>query len=109
MFHLLNDFARIPLCGIISTYNIKGNENIGPRILPKLLKTRSVIKGFIVGDYREQFDKGRQDLAKWLSQGKLKYEETITEGFENVPKAFLELFSGKNRGKQLVKVCETSK
>ncbi|MFW5432984.1 NADP-dependent oxidoreductase [Paenibacillus apiarius] len=105
---LLNDFARIPLCGAISSYNSKGNEDLGPRMQPKLLKTRSLIKGFIVSDYRERFDEGHQELADWLSQGKLKYEETITDGFENVPQAFLNLFTGKNLGKQLVKVSDPS-
>lgn len=109
VLHFLNDFAHIALCGTISAYNTKENEDIGPRIQPKLLKTRSIIKGFIISDYRERFDEGLRDLAEWLSQGKLKHDETITEGFENVPKAFLDLFEGKNLGKQLVKVCEPSK
>ncbi|SIS03765.1 NADPH2:quinone reductase/hypothetical protein [Peribacillus simplex] len=106
---LLNDFARVPLCGIISSYNKNPNEDVGPRIQPLLLKTHSLIKGFLVGDYRERFEEGYRDLTKWLSQGKLKSEETIIEGFENVPKAFLDLFEGKNLGKQLVKVSESSK
>ncbi|KEK23361.1 NADP-dependent oxidoreductase [Bacillus gaemokensis] len=106
---LLNDFARIPLCGAISAYNTAENEDIGPRIQPQLLKTRSLIKGFIVGEYSERFDEGRRDIAEWLSQGKIKYEETITQGFENVPNAFFNLFTGKNVGKQLVKVSSPSR
>ncbi|MFC7391995.1 NADP-dependent oxidoreductase [Scopulibacillus cellulosilyticus] len=108
VLNCLNDFARIPLCGAISSYNADENEDFGPRIQPKLLKTHSMIKGFIVGDYSNDFARGIQDLAEWLSQGKLKYKETIVEGFENVPDAFLGLFEGKNLGKQLVKVSEPS-
>ncbi|WP_248924757.1 NADP-dependent oxidoreductase [Paenibacillus hamazuiensis] len=102
---LLNDFARIPLCGTISSYNNKDTD-VGPRIQPKLLKTRSLLKGFIITDYAERFDEGLGELAGWLSEGKLKYNETVTTGFENTPNAFLDLFKGKNVGKLLVKVSD---
>ncbi|MBM7644090.1 NADPH-dependent curcumin reductase CurA [Scopulibacillus daqui] len=108
VLNCLNDFARVPLCGAISSYNIPEHEDLGPRIQPNLLKTRSMIKAFIIGDYSKDFDKGIKDLAEWLSQGKLKYKETMIEGFENVPKAFLGLFEGKNLGKQLVKISDPS-
>ncbi|MRG85109.1 NADP-dependent oxidoreductase [Salinibacillus xinjiangensis] len=104
---LLNDFARVPVCGAISAYNITSlKEDMGPRVQPMLIKSRALMKGFIVTDYAKQFREGAQDLAKWLSEGKLKYEETIVDGFENVPQAFLDLFKGKNLGKQLVKVSD---
>ncbi|GIO32855.1 MULTISPECIES: NADP-dependent oxidoreductase [Paenibacillus] len=105
---LLNNFARVPLCGSISSYNGE-NEAFGPSIQPKLLKTRSTMKGFLITDYEERFDEGLRHLAEWLFAGKLKYEETIAEGFENAPRAFLDLFAGKNVGKQLVKVSDPSK
>ncbi|MDQ0298330.1 NADPH-dependent curcumin reductase CurA [Salibacterium salarium] len=101
----LNDFARIPVCGAISSYN-KTEEDVGQRVQPTLVKSRALIQGFIVGDYAPRFQEGSEKLATWLSEGKLKYEETIVEGFENIPKAFLGLFSGENLGKQLVKVSE---
>jgi len=103
---LLNDYARIPLCGAISSYNSTG-EDLGPRIQSQLIKTRSLIKGFVFADYAARTNEGLQDLVKWLSEGKLKYEETIVEGFEYVPQAFLQLFEGKNLGKMLVKVNES--
>ncbi|MFD1334602.1 NADP-dependent oxidoreductase [Oceanobacillus iheyensis] len=105
---LLNDFARIPLCGAISTYNLKPGEDHGPSILPKILKTRTTMKGFIVSDYQEQFPEAIKDLAKWVAEDKLSYEVTTVDGFENTPTAFLDLFEGKNKGKQLVKVSEIS-
>ncbi|QHS23204.1 NADP-dependent oxidoreductase [Virgibacillus sp. MSP4-1] len=104
---LLNDFARVPVCGAISSYNITSlSEDMGPRIQPKLIKTRALMKGFIVSDYAPRFKEAARDLGQWLSEGKLKYEETIVEGFENVPQAFIGLFKGENLGKQIVKVFQ---
>ncbi|WP_373894634.1 NADP-dependent oxidoreductase [Virgibacillus natechei] len=102
---LLNDFARIPLCGAISSYN-RTDGDLGPRIQPNLIKSRALIKGFVIGDYADRFGEGTGELVNWLSEGKLKYKENIVEGFENVPQAFLGLFKGENLGKQLVKVSE---
>ncbi|MBB3110822.1 hypothetical protein FHS18_002889 [Paenibacillus phyllosphaerae] len=101
----LNDHARIPLCGAISSYNATDGD-LGPRMQTKLIKTRSLMKGFVLSDYASRMQEGAKALAQWLSEGKLKYEETIVEGFENVPQAFLGLFKGENIGKQLVKVTE---
>ncbi|WLR53344.1 NADP-dependent oxidoreductase [Bacillus tianshenii] len=106
VFTQLNDFSRIPVCGAISAYNLPAGEDIGPRIQTTLIKTRALMKGFIVGDYMDRWPEATKDLAQWLQQGKLKYEETISEGFEKIPEAFLGLFKGENMGKQLVKVAE---
>ena len=62
------------------------------------------MKGFIISDYASRFPEGVMQLAQWLGAGKLKYAETIVEGFENTPQAFIGLFSGENLGKQIVKV-----
>ncbi len=105
VLNTLNKHARIPVCGAISSYNAVG-EDLGPRVQSKLIKSSALMKGFIVGDYSSQFLDGAQQLAEWLKSGKLKYEETIIEGFENIPQAFIGLFEGKNLGKQLVKVAD---
>ncbi len=102
---MLNKHARIPVCGAISSYNAIG-ENLGPRVQSKLIKSSALMKGFIVGDYSNQFLDGALQLADWLKSGKLKYEETVIDGFENIPQAFIGLFEGKNLGKQLVKVAD---
>ncbi|SFC86804.1 hypothetical protein SAMN05443252_107136 [Bacillus sp. OV322] len=102
VFTLLNKNARIPLCGSISSYNVEG-EDLGPRIQTAMIKTSALMKGFTVGDYASRFKEGAAQLGKWLQEGKLQYEETIIEGFENTPEAFLGLFKGTNLGKQLVK------
>jgi NADPH-dependent curcumin reductase CurA len=98
----LDFHARIALCGQIAHYNdIKPPE--GRTILPHLL-TRSVrLQGFIVSNYSDRFREATEHLTRWLNEGKLKYTETIIEGFDKLPEAFLGLFGGMNQGKMLVK------
>ncbi|MWV46388.1 zinc-binding dehydrogenase [Paenibacillus sp. HJL G12] len=103
VINLLNDYARIPLCGAISSYNSTDGD-MGPRIQSKIIKTRSLMKGFVLGDYASRQQEGLTQLGKWLSEGKLKYEETIVDGFDHIIDAFLQLFQGTNLGKMLVKV-----
>ena len=98
----LDFHARIALCGQISQYN-NSKPYIGYSILPHLL-TRSVkLQGFIVRDYGSRFPEAELQLSLWQKAGKLKYTETIIEGFDKLPEAFLGLFSGRNLGKMLVK------
>jgi NADPH:quinone reductase len=95
--------ARIVLCGQISLYNATETP-VGPRLQPILLSRSALMQGFIVGDFKENFSEGMQQLSQWVKEGKLKYEETIIEGFDKLPDALLGLFSGKNKGKMIVKV-----
>lgn len=107
VYRLVNKFARIIICGQISLYNVT-TPPVGPRVEPILLTKSCLMKGFIVSDYANRFDEAARGLAKWLQEGKLKYEENIIEGFENLPEAFLGLFKGENTGKQLVKISDRS-
>ena len=100
---LINNNARIVLCGQISLYNEK-HIPMGPRIQPQLLTHSAMMKGFIVRNYADRFDEGLSQLAVWLKEKKLKYAENIVEGLENTPNAFIGLFAGENLGKQIVKV-----
>ncbi|MFB4168411.1 NADP-dependent oxidoreductase [Virgibacillus sp. JSM 102003] len=102
---LLNKFARIPVCGAISAYNNK-EADIGLRVQSYLIKSSALMQGFTVGDYASRFKEGSEALAGWLQAGKIQYEETITEGFENTIDAFLDLFQGANVGKAIVKVSD---
>ena len=95
--------ARIIICGQISIYNLD-KPDVGPRTQPYLLINSAFMKGFIITDYAPRFAEGVMQMAQWLAAGKLKYAESIAEGFENTPQAFIGLFSGENLGKQLVKV-----
>lgn len=106
VFFQLNFHARVALCGQIAHYNATEVE-YGPRFLSYLLTRSVLLKGFIVGDYKDRFEEGKRDLTKWFSEGKLKYRENIVDGLENAPKAFLGLFSGENIGKQLVRVKQS--
>ena len=99
----INHFARIIICGAISLYN-ETSQPVGPRIQPILLKNKALMKGFIIGDYAALFPRASAQMAEWLKEKKLTYEETIVKGFENIPGAFLDLFEGKNKGKMIVEV-----
>jgi hypothetical protein len=105
VYDRLNKHARIAVCGQISTYNATETP-VGPRPEGKLLKTSTKLQGFIVSDYLSRWPEGVRQLGEWYGQGKLKFEETITEGFDQIPAAFLGLFRGENTGKALVKVAE---
>ncbi len=105
VFGLLSLRARVVVCGQIAHYNAK-NPPRGPRFLTTVLINRVRVEGFIVYDYRERFPMALAALQQWMSEGKLKTRETVVEGIENAPKAFLGLFTGANTGKMLVKVGE---
>ncbi|WP_143310952.1 NADP-dependent oxidoreductase [Chitinophaga vietnamensis] len=99
----LNFHARVPLCGQIALYNATELPN-GPRPQP-LLVTRSILmQGFVIGNYASRFEEGFKALFAWVKAGKLKYTETVEEGFDHLPEALLGLFSGRNSGKMIVKV-----
>ena len=100
---LITNGARIIICGQISMYNsIEPPTGLRPQ--PYLLVNSAMMKGFIVSQYASRFGEGIKQLAEWFMSGKLKHAETIVEGFENTPQAFIGLFSGENLGKQIVKV-----
>jgi NADPH-dependent curcumin reductase len=101
----LNDFSRMPLCGLISTYN--ATEPVpGPYNFDNLLMRRTLVKGFIVIDYYPRFAEGIQQMAQWLMEGKLKFETDVVEGLEHAPASLSRLFEGKNLGKLVVKVSD---
>ena len=99
----INQFGRIIVCGAISTYNATEMPT-GPRVEGFLIKKSILMQGFIVSDFSDKFPEGIQYLGLWLKEGKLKFEETVVEGFESIPQAFIDLFTGKNTGKMIVKV-----
>ncbi|MBC7464504.1 MAG: NADP-dependent oxidoreductase [Bdellovibrio sp.] len=98
----INFHGRIVLCGQIALYNAK-EIPMGPRIQPYLLTRSILMQGFTIGNFSEHFAEGTAALDGWLKEGKLKSSQTIVEGFAELPKALLGLFSGKNIGKMIVK------
>ncbi len=99
----LNKFSRIVVCGSIAVYN-ETTVPTGPRVEPILIKNSVLMQGFIVSNFANQFPEAIQQLGEWLKNGKIKHAETIVDGFENTPQAFIDLFSGMNKGKMIVQV-----
>ena len=99
----INKFARLVICGAISIYN----ETELPKsisIQPFLIKNSALMQGFIVFNYAEKYPEAMKQLSEWLAEGKLTNTETVVEGFDTIPQAFLDLFEGKNKGKMIVKI-----
>jgi hypothetical protein len=101
---LVNPFARIPLCGLVSQYNAT-EMPAGPN-WSVLLVNRVLVKGFIVSDHLDRLPAFLADVSGWVREGRIKYREDIVEGLENAPQAFIGLLQGKNFGKLIVKVGE---
>ncbi|CAM3606164.1 NADP-dependent oxidoreductase [Zobellia roscoffensis] len=99
----INHFARMIICGAISVYN---NTELpkSVSVQPFLVKNSALMQGFIVFNYQEKYPEALKQLSTWLAEDKLTYSETIVEGFENIPQAFIDLFDGKNKGKMVVKI-----
>jgi len=104
---LLNNFARIPVCGLIAHYNAAGLPP-GPDHLPLLMRAilakRLTFQGFIYFDYASQFPDFSKDMKAWLAEGRIKYREDITDGLENAPRELIRLLRGENFGKKVIRV-----
>ena len=98
----MNAFSRIAVCGLISQYN--ATEPYGVKAIQSILTNRIKVQGFIVSDRMELWAKALPELAGWVAAGRIKYRETVTEGLENAPRAFIGLLKGENLGKQLVRL-----
>jgi NADPH-dependent curcumin reductase CurA len=100
---LLNDFARIPVCGLIAQYNAS-TPIPGPDMF-SVLRKRLLLRGFIVWDFAAKQADFLRDASAWVRTGRLKYREDIVEGLEKAPASFLGVLQGKNFGKMLVRVA----
>ncbi len=100
---LLNDFARIPVCGLIAQYNAT-SPMPGPDMF-SVLRKRLLMRGFIVSDFAMKQADFLRDVGEWVRSGRLKYREDIVDALENAPASFLGLLQGKNFGKMLVKIA----
>jgi len=97
----INKFARIAVCGAISLYN--GDAPSSGLPIPSVLLTKSALmQGFIVSNFADKFPAAIKQLKAWVKEGKLVSYETIENGFDHIPQAFLDLFDGKNKGKMIV-------
>jgi NADPH-dependent curcumin reductase CurA len=96
----MNPFGRIPLCGVISQYNAA--QPYGVKNTRSLLINRIKLQGFLVFDYSARWPAAIEVLSQWVSEGKIKYRETVAAGLQSAPEAFIGMLAGKNFGKQIV-------
>jgi NADPH-dependent curcumin reductase CurA len=99
----LRTYGRIVACGSISRYN-EVEPTPGPRNMFLVVTKRLRIQGYIITDHYDRFGEFARQAAEWVGDGRLRYRETVVEGIENAPNAFLGLLRGENIGKMLVKV-----
>src|SRR5947207_2793204 len=108
VFPLLNPFARIPVCGLISIYNatsLSAGSVLLPHLMRAILTKRLMIRGFIVWDFSARYEDFMRDVSSWLREGRIKYREDVVEGLDNAPRALIGLLRGENFGKLLVHVA----
>ena len=99
----MNMFGRIPCCGMISQYNNQGPAP-GPSNMTLIVGKRIKLQGFIVSDFAEDTENFYRDFKQWRDEGRIKWQESIVQGIENAPEAFIRLFTGANQGKMLVEL-----
>lgn len=99
----MHDFGRIVCCGMISQYN-KAKPDPGPHNLFQVIGKRLRMQGFLVFDHEDLRPQFYEDMSRWIQEGRLKWEETVVEGLEHAPEAFIDLFGGENLGKMVVRI-----
>ena len=107
---LLNAFARMPVCGVVSWYNLAGlpeGPDFGPAIMGTILRMKVTVQGFIISDSfpPSLFKAFIRDMTLWLESGEVKYKEQIINGLEHAPAALNDLLVGNSFGKMVVKVA----
>lgn len=106
----LNDYARVPVCGVIAHYNdtaVPPGPNRLPWMMSIVLQRRVRVQGFIILDhYADRFDTFRREMGEWVASGRVKLREDVVDGLENAPQAFIGLLEGRNFGKLVVRVAE---
>ncbi|CAG5959809.1 unnamed protein product [Menidia menidia] len=103
----MKDFGRVAVCGSISTYNDAKHET-GPYPLIKINMKQLKIEGFMQSRWEHEHPEGLRKLMGWLKQGKLKFQEHVTKGFDNMPAAFMGMLQGENLGKAVISSRSTS-
>lgn len=100
-----NKFARVPVCGMISQYNLEQPE--GVHNLMQLIGKDLTMKGFIIGNHFQEIGQSFQkDMTQWLKEEKVQYAEDVASGLETAPKAFIRMLKGENIGKQVVHIAD---
>jgi NADPH-dependent curcumin reductase CurA len=104
---LLNNFARIPVCGLIAHYNATelpaGTDRV-PMVMQSILVKRLTFRGFIVWDFAAQYPDFLRDVSGWVREGRVKYREDLTDGLANAQRELIGLLKGENFGKKIIRV-----
>ena len=109
VFPLLNNFARVPVCGQIATYNaaeMPAGTLRTSTLTRAILTKRLTLRGFIVSDFAARQNDFLRDVSAWLREGRIKYREDVVDGIEKAPRALIGLLRGENFGKMLVRVSQ---
>jgi NADPH-dependent curcumin reductase CurA len=104
VLRLVNPFARIPLCGMISQYNLETPEP-GPRSMMNMVGNRVLMQGFIISDHFDKYPAFLAEVGGWLRTGRIKHEVTVVDGIGQAVEAFMGLFRGDNLGKMVVRLA----
>jgi NADPH-dependent curcumin reductase CurA len=107
VFPLLNNFARVPVCGLVANYNdtkLPDGPDRTTMVMRAVLSRRLTLRGFIVTDFADHAEDFRRDVGAWLREGQIKYREDVVDGLENAPEAFIGLLKGRNFGKLLIRM-----
>ena len=100
----MNLLGRIAVCGMISAYNTFGAVSAPVTTLSNIIYGRVNIRGFVAPDFPHLREPFEEEMTHWLKEGKVTYQETIMDGIQNAPRAFIGLLNGANTGKMLVKL-----
>ena len=106
---LLNAFARMPVCGVVSWYNLPGlpdGPDMGPAIMGTILRMKVKVQGFIIFDSfpKSLYAEFARDMTGWLQAGQMHYTEEVIDGLENAPDALYGLLEGRSFGKRVVRI-----
>ncbi|MFT0846863.1 NADP-dependent oxidoreductase [Actinomycetaceae bacterium L2_0104] len=107
---LLNTYARVPVCGLASSYNsieLPAGPDRSQALMGLVLRKSLTLRGFIQTEFAAtMFDSFLRDMGEWVRDGKVRYREDITDGLENAPEVFAGMLTGKNFGKTIIKVAD---
>lgn len=99
----MNTYGRLVMCGMISQYNAT-RPPVGPSNLGHMISKQLKMEGFIVARFSNKMAQFQTDMGKWIAEGRIKWKETVLEGIDKAPEAFMGLFRGDNFGKMVVKL-----
>jgi hypothetical protein len=100
---ILNNHGRVAMSGAIAHYNVT-EPPVGPSNLGLVITKRLTLRGFIVIDHQHRMPDMITDVSAWLRDGKLSHAETVVDGLDHAPDAFIDLLRGANTGKMIVRL-----